>query len=66
MNDEDIGVIAGMMLSVQAILKEVSIRLSRGGGIVGSPQDQAQIELATAAQAIGMVRFWAAKVKGNT
>ena len=63
MSDEDVGVIHGMMLSVQAILKEASVRLSHGGGVVGSPQDQAKIELATAARAVEMARFWVAKIK---
>lgn len=62
MNDKDAAVINGMMLSVQAILKEASTLLSRGGGIVGSPQDRAKVELATAAQATEMARFWVSKV----
>ncbi len=62
MSDKDIVVIEGMMLSVQAVLKEASARLSCSGGVVGSPQDQARIELATAAQAIEMARFWVAKI----
>ena len=62
MDDKDAAVINGMMLSVQAILKEASALLSRGGGIVGSPQDRARIELATAAQATEMARFWVSKV----
>lgn len=62
MSDEEIGVIHGMMLSVQAILKEASVRLSHGGGIVDSPQYKAQTELATAAQAVEMARFWVAKI----
>lgn len=63
MNNEDAGVICGMMLSVQAILETASAKLCHGGGLVGSPQDQARAELATAAQAVEMARFWVAKAK---
>lgn len=63
MNDKDAAVINGMMLSVQAILKEASTLLSRGGGVVGSPQDRARAELATAALAVETVRFWTSQGK---
>lgn len=62
MDDKDTAVVNGMLISVQAVLKEVSAQLSRGGGIVGTPQDRARIELATAMQATEMVRFWVSKV----
>ena len=62
MSDEEIGVIYGMMLSVQAILKEASVKLSHDGSIVGSPQYEARAELSTALAAITMAHHWIKKI----
>lgn len=63
MSGEDVGVIYGMLLVAQGALRDVAARLP--GLIVGSPQDHARTELATALQATEMARYWVAKIGGE-